>query len=244
MSKGLTKKEPVQKELLWVAKNGVNKQVEKALVQNNFVTYCTTDVDRALALLDEKSYKFIVYDIQGFGDNPLPRIGLLAEGGPQVIAVNGKPLIPWVVKAIRAGALDYLPAPLMMDQLLEIISVPLKEEFPFRGHNDPVVDHIFAHAPAIKTREEVAVRFGISANTVSSRVRLVASKTFTDFLHVCRLRGARRLLETTSLNISQISARVGFSTPEHFSRIFSRHVGQSPARYRLRRRSVDLVSQS
>ena len=62
MSKGLTKKEPVQKDLLWIAKNGVNKQVEKALVQNDFVNYGTTDVDRALALLDEQSYKFIVYE--------------------------------------------------------------------------------------------------------------------------------------------------------------------------------------
>ncbi|MEE3235085.1 MAG: helix-turn-helix domain-containing protein [Candidatus Latescibacterota bacterium] len=242
MSKRLTKKGPVEKRLLWMAKNGVDAQVGKTLVQNKFVTDRTVDMDRTLALLDQISYDFVIYDIRGFSDDPLPNIGLLVEGGRQVIAVNGKPLIPWVVKAIRAGALDYLPAPLMVDQLLEIISVPVKEEFLYRGHNDPVVDHIFAHAPAIKTREEVALRFGISANTVSSRVRAVASTTFTDFLHVCRLRGARCLLETTSLNISQISARVGFSTPEHFSRIFSRHVGQSPARYRLKRRSVNLVS--
>ena len=241
MSKDLTKKELRQKDLLWVGTDVIDKQIKRALVKNNFVLYCATNMDRTLALLEKKSYDFIVYDMERSGGDPLPKITMLSEQGRQVIVVNGRPLIPWVVKTIRAGALDYLPAPLMVDQLLEIVSVQLNEELSFTSHSDPVVDHIFAHAPAIKTREEVALRFGISANTVSSRVRAVASTTFTDFLHVCRLRGARRLLETTSLNISQISARVGFSTPEHFSRIFSRHIGQSPARYRLRRRGVDLI---
>tara|TARA_B100001094_G_C18148871_1_gene782462 strand:- start:589 stop:1308 length:720 start_codon:yes stop_codon:yes gene_type:complete len=226
-------------KLLWMALNGIDAQVEEVLAQKKFVSDASSDMNKTLALLDHRSYDFVIFDLQGFLDDPLLKVGQLAEEGHQVIAVNGKPLIPWVVKAIRAGALDYLPTPLMIDQLLEIISVSSKRDFPFVEHSDPVVDHIFSHAPAIKTREEVALRFGISANTVSSRVRAVASSTFTDFLHLCRLRGARRLLETTSLNISQISTKVGFSTPEHFSRVFSRHVGQPPARYRLKLRGVD-----
>ena len=231
-------------KLLWMALNGIDAQVEKVLMQKNFASDTSSDIRGTLALLDDSSYNFVIFDIRGSSSNALEKVGLLSEGGHQVIAVNGKPLIPWVVKAIRAGALDYLPAPLMIDQLLEIISVPSKRDFPFVEHKDPVVDHIFSHAPAIKTREEVALRFGISANTVSSRVRAAASSTFTDFLHVCRLRRARHLLETTSLNISQISGRVGFSTPEHFSRVFSRHLGQPPASYRLKRRGVDWLTES
>ena len=239
MAKSYLNKDAERIKLLWMAINGIDAQTEKILGQKKIVADTSSDMNKTLALLEHRSYDFVIFDIQGFLNSPLQKVGILADGGHQVIAVNGKPLIPWVVKAIRAGALDYLPAPFMIDQLLEIISVPSKRDFSFTEHNDPVVDHIFSHAPEIKTREEVALRFGISANTVSSRVRAVASSTFTDFLHVCRLRGARRLLETTSLNISQISARVGFRTPEHFSRVFSRHLGQPPARYRLKRRGLD-----
>ena len=86
-------------------------------------------------------------------------------------------------------------------------------------------------------RAEVAQRFGLSPDTVSSRVRCATGKTFTEFLHACRLQQARYLLESTALNVSQVAARVGFSTSQHFARIFRRYTGLSPARYRLQRRA-------
>jgi AraC-like DNA-binding protein len=49
----------------------------------------------------------------------------------------------------------------------------------------------------------------------------------------CSLDQAKRLLESTELNISQVAARVGFSTSQHFPRVFRKHTGLSPARYRL-----------
>ena len=53
----------------------------------------------------------------------------------------------------------------------------------------------------------------------------------------CSLDQAKRLLESTELNISQVAARVGFSTSQHFSRVFRKHTGLSPARYRLPERA-------
>jgi AraC-like DNA-binding protein len=38
------------------------------------------------------------------------------------------------------------------------------------------------------------------------------------------------------LNVAQVAARVGFTTPQHFSRVFRRHMDLSPARYRLQER--------
>ena len=43
---------------------------------------------------------------------------------------------------------------------------------------------------------------------------------------------ARRLLRDGSEPVQAIAKRCGFSSPVHFSRLFSRHVGSSPQRYR------------
>lgn len=53
----------------------------------------------------------------------------------------------------------------------------------------------------------------------------------------CSLDQAKRLLESTELNISQVAVRVGFSTSQHFSRVLRKHTGLSPARYRLQERA-------
>ncbi|MFD0475876.1 helix-turn-helix domain-containing protein [Nonomuraea thailandensis] len=62
------------------------------------------------------------------------------------------------------------------------------------------------------------------------------------FLSAVRLREAKRLLASTSLNIAYISHQVGYSSVGTFSSRFTRSVGLSPSRYRqvlsVPRRSV------
>ena len=48
---------------------------------------------------------------------------------------------------------------------------------------------------------------------------------------------AKRRLETTELDISEISQRAGFQTIQHFSRVFSQRAGISPKNYRLQSRA-------
>ncbi|MFF1274903.1 MULTISPECIES: helix-turn-helix transcriptional regulator [Streptomyces] len=52
------------------------------------------------------------------------------------------------------------------------------------------------------------------------------------FLSAVRLHEAKRLLRDTSLNVADISARVGYSSTGTFSRRFSESVGVSPTKYR------------
>ena len=49
---------------------------------------------------------------------------------------------------------------------------------------------------------------------------------------VLRLSLARRLLRDTSEPVMVIAGRCGFTNLPHFSRLFARHVGASPSRYR------------
>lgn len=56
--------------------------------------------------------------------------------------------------------------------------------------------------------------------------------TLTEAIHRRRMREARSLLRESSLNVEQVAGASGFSDPRYFRRIFTRHQGISPRRYR------------
>lgn len=51
----------------------------------------------------------------------------------------------------------------------------------------------------------------------------------SEFIRSFRLRKAKYLLETTDLNVSEVTWKTGFSNPTHFSRIFKEEFGISPS---------------
>jgi two-component system response regulator YesN len=61
--------------------------------------------------------------------------------------------------------------------------------------------------------------------------------SFRQFLHTCRLDLAKRLLESTELDVTEVAVRAGFQTVQHFSRVFSKREGLSPKIYRLKSRA-------
>jgi transcriptional regulator GlxA family with amidase domain len=61
--------------------------------------------------------------------------------------------------------------------------------------------------------------------------QVVGMPPYRYLLHL-RVARAKQLLGESELNVSQISRRVGFRTPNHFSMTFRRLAGMSPTRYR------------
>ncbi len=56
--------------------------------------------------------------------------------------------------------------------------------------------------------------------------------TLTEAIHRRKIAEARSLLRETSLNIEEISQACGFADSRYFRRLFTRHQGVSPLRYR------------
>ena len=223
--------------LLWVGQ----QEDEMAVASITASGYAVQEVvcsRKARAILGKDRFDAIVLDMSASHDAGLQDLRCLVQQDYplDVIAVNGEPCIEKAVQTIKAGAWDYLPHPLCVETLVNRLA-DNRRDLSVCVHTDPVAHFVCEHAAAISTRAEVAQRFGLSPDTVSSRIRCATGKTFTEFLHACRLQQARHLLESTALNVSQVAARVGFSTSQHFARIFSRYVGLSPARYRLQRRA-------
>ncbi len=57
-------------------------------------------------------------------------------------------------------------------------------------------------------------------------------KSIIASIHEVRLRHAKELLRNSAINVANVSKRVGYMTPDYFSRLFSAAVGISPSQYR------------
>jgi AraC-like DNA-binding protein len=84
--------------------------------------------------------------------------------------------------------------------------------------------------------EALAQRFGTYPKKLSAAFRAVLGKTIPEFLRAERLVEAERLLQHSSLSVTDIAAELGFSTAANFSTAFRQHAGMTPGVFRQRSR--------
>ena len=82
------------------------------------------------------------------------------------------------------------------------------------------------------TVAQIARRFGMSGRNFSRRFKAATGKTPVHYLQELRLNGARELLQSSNLSITEIAHKVGFRDARHFSYLFKRTLSVSPRAYR------------
>jgi transcriptional regulator GlxA family with amidase domain len=85
--------------------------------------------------------------------------------------------------------------------------------------------------------ERLAARVAMSPRHFARVFRAEVGCTPAAYVEQVRVEVARRLLETTSLSVEEVTATAGFGTTETLRRAFARRVGTSPTDYRDRFRS-------
>lgn len=93
---------------------------------------------------------------------------------------------------------------------------------------------LFHHFDSEMHVEDIAEQVALTPRTFARRFRLATGETPINYLHRLRINAARHMLENDTRSIQSISEAVGYSDTAFFRRIFKRHTGQSPARYRQR----------
>jgi AraC family transcriptional regulator len=79
----------------------------------------------------------------------------------------------------------------------------------------------------------VAGRVGVHPVHLARTFRRCYHTTFSGYVRQVRVEFARAALAGSSAPLSDIAAAAGFCDQSHFSRLFKRHTGQTPAEYRL-----------
>lgn len=78
---------------------------------------------------------------------------------------------------------------------------------------------------------DVAQALHFSRNYLATLYKKETQKTIGQVLTEIRLKHAKQLLLETHLTVREIAASVGYTSPEHFSRIFLKHEGITPGAY-------------
>ncbi len=95
-----------------------------------------------------------------------------------------------------------------------------------------VIDEIFLCRYADITLEQLADCIGLSTRQTQRLLEKNYNKSFSSMKLEARMAAAETLLRNSSLKITEISNRIGYSSIEHFSNAFKKFYGVNPSQYR------------
>lgn len=82
------------------------------------------------------------------------------------------------------------------------------------------------------TLSDVAEYLGISPNYLSTLFHQTTGVSFRDHLCQVRVEAGKRLLLSTDLSLVEIAVAVGFPDQSYFCKVFKKHVGLTPGKFR------------
>ena len=80
--------------------------------------------------------------------------------------------------------------------------------------------------------EELAKKANYSYAHINRLFKKETGTTISKYYLQIKLEYAKRLIETTSMSILEISSSVGFSSLSHFTKLFDKYYGNTPAKHR------------
>ncbi len=106
---------------------GICRNVEKILSKNNYAVVHTQSAAQALEMMKDGSFSLLISDIVMPEMNGLELLNHVAKEVPDIksIMMTGYASTNTAVKAIRLGALDYIPKPFTPDELRTTVSKAL-----------------------------------------------------------------------------------------------------------------------
>ncbi|MGR3810340.1 helix-turn-helix domain-containing protein [Jiulongibacter sp. NS-SX5] len=102
----------------------------------------------------------------------------------------------------------------------------------FTRNKVDLTDLVHNHLYATTSIEELAKLSGMSLSSFKRAFQKQFSMPPGEYLRTSRVKKAKSLLVTTTLDISEIAFEVGYSDPSYFTRLFKLKTGDTPTKYR------------
>ncbi len=97
---------------------------------------------------------------------------------------------------------------------------------------DQILGYIHSHYAEDLTNIRLGAVFGFHPNSLNRLIVRQTGQSLHQYLLMYRLRQAMPMIESGEDSIAAIAARVGFSDPGYFSKLFRSKIGLSPMEYR------------
>lgn len=107
-----------------------------------------------------------------------------------------------------------------------------------------IANYITTHCSEIITLDLLSERFFISKYYLCRIFKKATGYRIGEYINLCRIRNAKRLLEESDLNIAAVAAQSGFDSATYFERVFKKYMSISPLRYRKTKNTVTYQNQS
>ena len=96
-----------------------------------------------------------------------------------------------------------------------------------------ILEFIQSHYTEDISLQDVAQVMNYSDAYFCKLFRQCFDKSFTTYLSEFRVEKAKRLLTDVTINVKEISDKVGYRDPNYFAKVFKRIVGITPSEYRV-----------
>ncbi|NUU62250.1 helix-turn-helix transcriptional regulator [Paenibacillus agri] len=105
-----------------------------------------------------------------------------------------------------------------------------KEHHSFnRERFKPLLTHVEEHFADKITIEQAAKTVNLNPYHFCKTFKKLTGRTFIDYVNLCRVNEAERLLLESNLSITEIAGRVGCDNPNYFTKLFKQYKGMTPS---------------
>ncbi|MCM3630447.1 response regulator [Paenibacillus glycanilyticus] len=169
------------------------------------------------------------------------------KDSPSVVFISGYDDFQAARKALRCGVIDYLMKPVEAEELAGTLGKWMKEQERKReatqspaapsseeGQSEIMerVLRLIHERPGHVSLNGIAAQVHMNASYLSQYFKQHTGRNFTDYVAGLRLEEAKMLVARTSLRISEIAERLGYSDIAYFSNTFKKTTGKSPLDFR------------
>ncbi|MEK3671629.1 helix-turn-helix domain-containing protein [Paenibacillus sp. FSL R10-2771] len=96
----------------------------------------------------------------------------------------------------------------------------------------PLLEYLETHVDQKMSVERAARFVNLNAFHFCKTFKKLTGRTFIDYVNLCRMDEAERLLRETGFSITEISGRVGCDNPNYFTKLYKQYKGLTPTRAR------------
>ena len=249
--------EGIMETILLVDDNKEMVDYLKGNFKSRYITLTAGNGEEALAILKEQKIDIVLSDVMMPGIDGIKLCELIKKNMQTchipVILLSAKGSIEAQTTGIQMGADDYIPKPFSMNLLKGKIRNILKSKQRLRYYYSNTIDIDTAKmtsntldeefmSKAIQivedsidnedfTADDLAEKLYMSRSSLYLKMNSVSGEPPANFIRRIRFNKACKLLLEGRYSISEISSKVGFSSPSYFSTSFKKYVGCLPSDY-------------